>query len=253
MSWMESLYEHSPVFVESGARITVQRCRRPFLPRYVHRRHERVLRTCATSPLSMRSRRRMARGQSFPAARRGCDRCSRASGRPLRPPQVAVHPVSHPGQRGGHPARPPHHGSRGRCAFRRQVPRASSMRLLSSSRADGLVPEYQGLPEIHHRSGPRHPVQRRRRRSKRRSRRGTSQLVLTEPVMTNAGIINPDPAFHDALRRTDPRERDVARFGRDSLARRGVRGHGRRTRRSSRTCSRSASRSRPVFRWVPTG
>jgi glutamate-1-semialdehyde 2,1-aminomutase len=26
-------------------------------------------------------------------------------------------------------------------------------------------------------------------------------LVLTEPVMTNAGIINPDPGFHDALRR----------------------------------------------------
>ena len=38
------------------------------------------------------------------------------------------------------------------------------------------------------------------RRSRRRSRPRDVALVLTEPALTNVGIVHPEPGFHDALR-----------------------------------------------------
>ena len=52
--------------------------------------------------------------------------------------------------------------------------------------------------------------------SRRRSRRGDVALVLTEPALTNVGIVHPEPGFHDALRDADARHRDPARDRRDA-------------------------------------
>ena len=44
---------------------------------------------------------------------------------------------------------------------------------------------------------------------------GDVACVLAEPALTNIGIVLPDPGFHDALRRIDPRDRHAARHRRD--------------------------------------
>jgi glutamate-1-semialdehyde 2,1-aminomutase len=44
---------------------------------------------------------------------------------------------------------------------------------------------------------------------------GDVAAVLAEPVMTNCGMILPEPGFHDALRKPDPRRRDAADPRRD--------------------------------------
>jgi glutamate-1-semialdehyde 2,1-aminomutase len=198
MSWMESLYEHSPLFVESGDGSRFSDVDgRSYLDMYIGD----MSGFCGHAPPSVVEAvsRRMARGNHF-----------------LLPGEDAIVVAEH-------------------LALRYKVPKwqftlsatqanAEVIRLarhitgrevvvlfdgkyhghgdatLVVAEGGSNVAEYQGLPSsvtgqarivsfndipaIEAALAPRDVA-----------------LVMTEPVMTNAGIINPDPGFHEALRR----------------------------------------------------
>ena len=74
---------------------------------------------------------------------------------------------------------------------------------------------------------------------------GDVACVLAEPAMTNAGIVLPDPGYHDALRDADPRTRDAADHRRDPhLLRRARRIHGRPRPRARHAHHRQGDRER---------
>ena len=65
---------------------------------------------------------------------------------------------------------------------------------------DSVVPEQQGLPELGDRSGHGWSSSTTSRRLEAALAPRDVALVLTEPVMTNAGLVEPAPGFHAALR-----------------------------------------------------
>ena len=85
-----------------------------------------------------------------------------------------------------------------------------------------------------------------------RARAGDVALVLTEPALTNIGIVHPEPGFHDALRALT---RDTARCSRSTRRTRSAAAPAGTPRRtgSSPTSSRSASRSPAASRRRRTG
>ena len=198
MSWMESLYEHSPVFVErgDGARFT-DVDGRSYIDMYIGD----MSGFCGHAPPAVVDAvtRRMAQGNHF-----------------LLPGEDAIAVAEHLATRYGLP----------KWQFTLSATQANAevIRLarhitgrelvvlfdgkyhghldatLVVDEGDGVLPEYQGLPSSI--TGQARVIQFNDVAGLEAALAPRDvALVLTEPVMTNAGIISPDPAFHDALRR----------------------------------------------------
>ena len=198
MSWMESLYEHSPVFVESGAGSQFSDVDGlSYLDMYIGD----MSGFCghAPPPVVDAVGRRMTRGNDF-----------------LLPGEDAIAVAEHLAVRYGLP----------KWQFTLSATQANAevIRLARHSTGrevvvlfdgkyhghgdatlvvvDGnsLVPEYQGLPRYI--TGQARVIQFNDVAALESALAPCDvAVVLTEPVMTNAGIINPDPDFHEALRR----------------------------------------------------
>ena len=149
----------------------LHRRRRPHVPRPVRGRHERLLRPRAGAR-GRGGRPPDEARQPVPAARRGRDRRRRASRRPLRAAEVAVHLVGHAGQHRGHPPRPRADRPPDRAALRRQVPRRGrrDARRRPGRRGRGRAP---GPAAVDHDAGPRSSPSTTSRRCRPRSRRAT--------------------------------------------------------------------------------
>jgi glutamate-1-semialdehyde 2,1-aminomutase len=198
MSWMESLYEHSPVFVErgDGSRFT-DVDGRSYLDMYIGD----MSGFCGHAPPAVVEAvtRRMARGNHF-----------------LLPGEDAIAVAEHLAVRYGLP----------KWQFTLSATQANAevVRLarhitgreivvvfdgkyhghldatLVVDEGVGVLPEYFGLPSSI--TGQARIVQFNDVHALEAALAPRDvALVLTEPVMTNSGIINPDPGFHDALRR----------------------------------------------------
>ena len=198
MSWMESLYEHSPVFVERGDGSRFSDVDgRSYLDMYIGD----MSGFCGHAPPAVVEAvtRRMSRGNHF-----------------LLPGEDAIVVAEHLAIRYGLPM----------WQFTLSATQANAevIRLarhitgrevvlvfdgkyhghgdatLVVVESESIVPEYQGLPSSV--SGQARVVQFNDLAALEVALAPRDvALVLTEPVMTNAGIINPDSDFHGALRR----------------------------------------------------
>jgi glutamate-1-semialdehyde 2,1-aminomutase len=198
MSWMESLYEHSPVFAESGAGSRFRDVDgKSYLDMYIGDMSS----FCGHAPPRVVDAvaRRMSRGNHF-----------------LLPGEDAIAVAEHLALRYGLP----------KWQFTLSATQANTevIRLarhitdrevvvLFDAKYHGhgdatlvvvegasIVPEYQGLPRSI--TGQARVVQFNDIAALEAALAPRDvALVLTEPVMTNAGIINPDANFHEALRR----------------------------------------------------
>jgi glutamate-1-semialdehyde 2,1-aminomutase len=198
MSWMETLYEHSPVFVESGAgsRFTdVDGL--SYLDMYIGD----MSGFCghAPQPVVEAVTRRMSQGNHF-----------------LLPGEDAIVVAEHLALRYGLPqwqfTLSATQANAEVIRLARHVTGRNVVVLFDGKyhghgdatlvviEGDTIVPEYQGLPSYI--TGQARVVQFNdiTALESALTMRDVA-VVLTEPVMTNAGIINPDPAFHEALRR----------------------------------------------------
>ncbi|MDX6234277.1 MAG: glutamate-semialdehyde -aminomutase, partial [Nocardioidaceae bacterium] len=198
MSWMESLYEHSPVFVDSGAgsRFT-DVDGRSYLDMYIGD----MSGFCghAPPPVVEAVTRRMSRGNHF-----------------LLPGEDAIAVAEHLAVRYRLP----------KWQFTLSATQANAEVIRLARHITGrdvvvlfdgkyhghgdatlvviedgdLVPEYQGLPSSI--TGQARVIQFNDVAGLEAALAPRDvAVVLTEPVMTNSGIINPDPGFHEALRR----------------------------------------------------
>lgn len=198
MSWMESLYGHSPVFAESGDGSRFSDVDgRSYLDMYIGD----MSGFCghAPPPVVEAVTRRMSRGNHF-----------------LLPGEDAIAVAEHLAIRYGLP----------KWQFTLSATQANAEVLRLARHITGrevvvlfdgkyhghgdatlvvveggsIVPEYQGLPSSI--TGQARVVQFNDIGALEAALAPQDvALVLTEPVMTNAGIINPDNDFHDALRR----------------------------------------------------
>ena len=122
MAWMDDLYEHAAGLGRRRRRRLLHRRRRPPLRGHVRGGHERLLRARPATGHGGRRGSCSAR-RPVPAPLGGLDHGRRASRRPLRTAQVAVHAVGDPGEHRGDPCGAGDHRPRGRRRLRRQVPR----------------------------------------------------------------------------------------------------------------------------------
>ena len=118
---------------------------------------------------------------------------------------------------------------------------------------DGEVVRREPRPAaVDHRRRPGRRVQR-RRGGEAALAPGDVALVLAEPAMTNVGFLLPEPGFHDALRRADPRDGTLLAIDETHSLVCSYGGLARRVGARARLPRRSASRSRPASRSPPTG
>ena len=197
MSWMETLYEHPPVFAQSGVGSRFRDVDgREYLDMYIGD----MSGFCghAPQPVVEAVTRRMSQGNHF-----------------LLPGEDSIAVAEHLALRYGFP----------KWQFTLSATQANAeviriARQLTGREAvlmfdgkyhghgdttlvvldgDGVVPEQQGLPSSI--TGQARIIQFNDLDALERALAPRDvALVLTEPVMTNAGIINPDPGFHASLR-----------------------------------------------------
>jgi glutamate-1-semialdehyde 2,1-aminomutase len=198
MSWMESLYEHPPVFAESGSGSRFRDVDgRDYLDMYIGD----MSGFCghAPAPVVAAVTRRMQLGNHF-----------------LMPGEDAVVVAEHLSDRYRMPkwqfTLSATQANAEVIRIARHVTGRSTIVLFDGKyhgHADAtlvvledgrVVPEYQGLPAWV--TGESRIVQFNDVDALEVALAARDvALVLTEPVMTNAGVINPDPGFHEALRR----------------------------------------------------